>query len=566
MLFIILAPKRLLLTTIRHVILRQLLILKVCLSQDIIQIHLIQIPPIAILQRPLRSLLSYQIQANNNLKTQLMIFPKARPIMEILISQYIKTLRPPQGNDSPLITFHLQPQSDEKPTTISLGTLSVGKGTASGIGAFIFDAFGKVDPTAKSDGASNPGIPVADPVASLPTVTVAGQVLTISDPSAVSIAGTVLTPGGEEATVAGTPVSLASSGHLVVGTGSLPQSSAILTIAGHTITPNPTSFEIAGTAVKAGGPAVTVAGTSISMGVSGDLVVGGSAGTTSPPAAVFTVGAQRFTADGANLIGSGATVTADGPAAVVAGTKVSLGSSGVLVVGDATTTLAGLSPSSVFTVAGKSFTADGAGLVASGTTITAGGPAAVVAGTTVSLDSSGVLTVGDTTTTLATLPRPSIFTVGDSAFTANPTGFSVAGATLVPGGTGIVVDHTSISLNPSGSLVIGSSTTPLQTPAPTPAVITTDGQVFTVERGGLVAVDGVTLSSGGPGITVSGVPMSVGSGGVVIGSDTVRLPSVNGSAFSPVAPFTGSASESAQISRWVLWVLIGVVVAISASR
>ena len=315
------------------------------------------------------------------------------------------------------------------------------------------------------------------------------------------IARTVLTPGGEEATVAGTPVSLASSGYLVVGTGFLHQSSAILTIAGHTITSNPTSFEIADTAVKAGGPAVTSAGTSISMRVSGDLIIGGNAKTTSPPAAVFTVGAQRFTADGA-------------------------------------------------------------GLIASGTTITAGGPAAVVAGTKVSLGSSGVLTVGDTATTLATLPRPSIFTVGGFTFTADPTGFSVVGAILVSGGPGIMINHTSISLNSSGSLLIGSNVILLQTPTPTSAVISTDGQVFTVELGGLVAVDGVTLSSGGPGTTISGISMSVGSGGVVVGSDTVRLSAIVGSAFTPGAPFTGSASESARISRWVLWGLIGVVVAL----
>ena len=104
---------------------------------------------------------------------------------------------------------------------------------------------------------------------------------------------TILTPGGEEAAVAGTPASLASSGHVVVRTNSRRQSSTTLTIAGHTITPNPTSLEIAGTAVKAGEPAVTVSGTSISMGVSGDLTVEGSASTTSPPALVFTVGPQR---------------------------------------------------------------------------------------------------------------------------------------------------------------------------------------------------------------------------------------------------------------------------------
>ena len=49
---------------------------------------------------------------------------------------------------------------------------------------------------------------------------------------------------------------------------------------------------------------------------------------------------------------------------------------------------------------------------------------------------------------------------------------------------------------------------PSADPTPTSAVISTDGQVFTVEQGGLVAVDGVTLSSGGPGTTISGIPMA----------------------------------------------------------
>ena len=404
-----------------------------------------------------------------------------------------------QGKDPPPVTIQLRPQSDEKPTTMFLGSKSDGKGKTSDIGALIFNALGKVDPTAKPQGTSDPKLLNKDPVASVPTVTVAGQLLTISDPSAVSIAGTVLTPGGAEATIAGTPVSLASSGNLVIGTGSPHQSSTILTIAGHTVTANPTSFEIAGTPVKAGAPAVTVSGTGISMGLSGDLVIGGSAKTLSPPATVFTVGAQKFTANGA-------------------------------------------------------------GLVESGTTVTAGGPAALISGTTVSLDPSGVLTVGDTTTTLAGFAPTSVFTVGDETFTANPTKFSVDGTTLSAGGPGITINSTPISLNPSGSLLIGTRTVPL--PIPTPAVITTDGQVFTVEQNGLVAVDGVTLSSGGPGTTISGTPVSVGSGGLMVGSDTVRLPTANGSALSPVAPFTGSASKSAEWSKLLWSILLAIMVAL----
>ena len=408
-----------------------------------------------------------------------------------------------QGKETPPTTIQLRPQPNEKPTTIFIGGTTDGKKSTSGIGALIFNAFGKVDPTAKSDGASDPEASTADPAAPFSTVEAAGQHITISDPSAVSIAGTVLTPGGAEATIAGTPVSLAPSGNLVVGTGPPHQVPSILTIAGHTITANPTSFDIAGTPIKAGAPAVTVSGTAISMGASGDLVIGAGASTTSPPAAaaaVFTVGAQRFTAEGSTLVGSG-------------------------------------------------------------TTIRPGGPAALVAGTTVSLDPSGVLTVGDVTTTLPGLSQPSAYTVGGETFTPNPTGFPVAGATLSPGGPGVTVNHTLISLNPSGSLLLGSSTIALPG-ASTPAVVSTDGQVLTVEPNGLVAVDGVTLSSGGPGVTVSGTPMSVGAGGFAIGSDVVRLPGVNGSASGSVVQFRGSAAQAARLSRLVLWGSLGLMAAV----
>ena len=390
----------------------------------------------------------------------------------------------PQGKMSTPTTIQLGQQPKEIPTTIFVGGKVEGEESSSGIGALIINAFGKIDPTPKPDGSSDPKASVADPASSFPTVTVAGQALTISNPSAVSIAGTVLIPGGAEATIAGTPVSLAPSGNLVVGTAPSHQSSTVLTIAGHTITANPTSFQIAGTPVKAGGPVVTVSGTAISMGLSGNLIIGGGASITSPPATIFTVGAHRFTADGADL-------------------------------------------------------------VASGTTIRAGGSAALVAGTSVSLGPSGVLVVGSTTTTLAGFPQSSIFTVGGNTFTANPTKFSIGGATLSAGGPGITVNNTLISLNPSGSLLIGTSTIPLQ--SPTAAIITTDGQTFTVEQGGMIAVGGITLSSGGPGTILNGTPITFGSGGLVVGSGTVPLPTVNGTTI----PFTGPAARSAKSLRLV---------------
>lgn len=174
------------------------------------------------------------------------------------------------------------------------------------------------------------------------------------------------------ATIAGTPVCLAPSGRRIVGTGASRPSSTVLAIAGHTFTANPTSFQIAGIPVKGGEPAVTVSGTAVSIGLSGDLVIGGSVSTTSPLAVVCTIGTQQFTVDGAGLGGSGTTVRAGAPAILVAGTAVSLGLSGVLVLGSNTTTLAGFSQSPTFTASGQTSTANPTEFSVAGATLSAG--------------------------------------------------------------------------------------------------------------------------------------------------------------------------------------------------
>ena len=86
--------------------------------------------------------------------------------------------------------------------------------------------------------------------------------------------------------------------------------------------------------------------------------------------------------------------------------------------------------------------------------------------------------------------------------------------------------------------------------------MTTDDHVLTIEQGGLIAVDGVTLSNGSPRSTVSGTSISAGLGGIVISSDTVRLPAVDGSASSMMIAFTGAAIQSAKLSRFVFWVCV----------
>ena len=145
-----------------------------------------------------------------------------------------------------------------------------------------------------------------------------------------------------------------------------------------------------------------------------------------------------------------------------------------------------------------------------------------------------------------------------------PSQIAIDGTTLSIGGHGLTVSGTFISIGSSG-LVIGSSTINVQAPAPT-TIMTTDGQVVTLEQSGrVVAVGGITLSAGGPAATVvSGASISVGSfGDLIIGTDTIALPSGSGrlgngssASSSGFDPFT-SIGSSIRATVWggVLMVL-----------
>lgn len=175
--------------------------------------------------------------------------------------------------------------------------------------------------------------------------------------------------------------------------------------------------------------------------------------------------------------------------------------------------------------------------------MSAGAQGTTIDGTLVSLNPSGSLVIGTNTVAIAKstedLAKSSIFTVGDQTFTANSTFFAIDGHTLSAGGPGTTVDGTLVSLDPFGSLVIGTSTVPLS-PAP---IFTTDGHIFTGFDNGVVPVDGITLSDGGSGMTIGGVPMKVQSGRLVVGSDTISLPTASGSV-DAIATTTASASNS----------------------
>ncbi|KAM0801210.1 hypothetical protein BDR22DRAFT_848128 [Usnea florida] len=339
--------------------------------------------------------------------------------------------------------------------------------------------------------------------------------------------------------------------------GSPPPAPDTLTIAGHTVMPNPTGMVIAGSSVSPGGSAITISNTPISLDPAGVLFVGSSSFSL-PPRSVFTVGAHTFTAASTGFVLDGATISPGAAAQWVDSTRVSLGLSGALAIGSSTISLPTLlstpTATSVYTVAGQSFTLNPSAFSIAGTSISAGGPAVTVAGTVVSLGQPGALAIGGTTISLQTppptFPADSPIIVAGQTFTPNPSAFSIAGTTISAGGSAVTVAGTVISLQPSGVLIVGSSTIALSAfQTPFPALMNVDG--LSVEaQSSLAIVDGVTISPGAPGVTVDGQSVSLEAGGATldIGTGRFAIPTATANGSAGVLAFEGGQGRTAKVS------------------
>ena len=241
-----------------------------------------------------------------------------------------------------------------------------------------------------------------------PVFTVGGFTFTDSS-SKVLVDGKTLSAGGSAATIRGTQVSLASDGRLIVGslTTNLPTSitnGAVFTAGGLVFTEGSSDLVVDGRTLFAGGSPITIAGTQVSLASDGRLIVGSL--TTNLPAsitsgAVFSAGGLVFTEGSSDLLVDGKTLSPGGSPITIAGTQVSLASDGRLIVGSLTTNLpASITSGAVFSAGGLIFTEGSSDLVVNGRTLFPGGSPITVAGTQVSLGSDGKLVVGSTTTSL----------------------------------------------------------------------------------------------------------------------------------------------------------------------
>ena len=155
-----------------------------------------------------------------------------------------------------------------------------------------------------------------------------------------------------------------------------------------------------------------------------------------------------------------------------------------------------------------------------------------------------------------------MYTVAGQVFTPNPSAFSIAGTTISAGGPAATVGGTVISLDPSGTLVIGSSTIPLLPKTAFLSDVDIDGFDI-VAHSSFAMVDGVTVSAAAAGVTVSGKVVSLEAGGATLDIGTGRfiLPTPVTGTNGPVnvQAFVGGQSKGLDVSVHLVWGVCGAV-------
>ena len=247
-----------------------------------------------------------------------------------------------------------------------------------------------------------------------------------------------------------------------------------LTAGGEQFVAAETGFFIKGSQVLPGGAPVSISGTPVSLGTSGNLMIGSASvdiGNQNPAFNTFKVGGGSITADSNGLFVHGSQILPGSPPIFLSGTPISLGTSGNLVIGSSTIALTGSNSAiNVFKVGGDTFTASPGGFNVAGSQVLPSGSAIVISGTTLSLSPSGVLDIGGASINLEPqVPSVDVINIGGQTVTANPSGFQIDGSNLLPGGTPVTVSGTQVSLDQSGELHVGTSIfglIPFQTAAP----------------------------------------------------------------------------------------------------
>lgn len=387
-----------------------------------------------------------------------------------------------------------------------------------------------------------------------------------------------------------------------------PQQPPVLSLGDSSYTADASSNFIVGSqTIVAGNPAITIFGTPVSLAPGGSIALIGSStaqlvpqnDNPPPQSPVLTLGSVAYIADSSsNFVIGSQTIAPGSPAITVFGTPVSLApGASIAIIGSSTAQLVPQADnvpqkSPVITVGGAAYTADSSSRFVIGSqTITFGSPGIVVSGTPISVAPGGsIAVVGSSTAQLFAQPANSpttapVLNLGGMTYTANTpfAAFTIAGQTLLPGGS-LTVSGTPIYYPATGgAIVIGGTSTQTILPPPTITPLTTTfaGSTYTADTASAFHIGSQTLAPGGT-ITVSGTPITYansgsivftsststdGLGGIIMDGFGTGPPSSTGTAAAGTSTRMADASGNAGGERklMLLKTVIGVIAAIGAA-
>ena len=451
---------------------------------------------------------------------------------------------PSSGNQDVKIPGGNQIMSIESSDIMLDGTTYSAGGPVMTLSDSIFTIVPQPEPLDSASAASN------DPKDDIPRdtdpLTIAGQPVVIN-PSTPTQNNAIISPNDPVQTRAGTNINQQQSAASVTDISGPSLPSVALNpnpatgnpafAGGETSTPATSALSIAGTTISAGGPAITVSGTVISLQPSGTLIMGSStvnlltgSGTAllpdpgAPPAGAYDLGglSVQVQPQSSFAVVDGVTLSAGGPGFSISGSLVSLEPGGkTLDVGTARFAMPTEAADASYDVDGFSIQAQPQSSLAivDGVALTAGSPGVSISGTLISLESGGrTLDIGTAHFAMPTAPADAASPTDINGYTIQPQSQSsfavVDGVTVTAGGLGISISGTLISLESGGkTLDIGTARFPLPTGA--------------VSADSPYDVDGFSVQPQPQSsiAIVDGVTLTVGSPGVLISGSLVSLES-----------------------------------------
>lgn len=395
----------------------------------------------------------------------------------------------------------------------------------------------------KPDSSRSFALPMSIPT----TMAIAGQLITIVNPSTIVIAGTKLSIGGDAKVIPNKIFSLNSAGSLFVKPMSVDShvftlpatTSATVKIADQVVNIiNPSTIAIAGTTLSIGGEAKPISNTMFSLNSAGNLVAEPVSVNSHIFALPATTSATVKIADQLiNIINpstiaiAGTTLSIGGEAKPISNTMYSLDSAGNLVAEPLNINFHTFSlpttTSAAVSLAGQLIDIVNPSTIAiAGTTLVAGGVGKVISNTMFSLNSAGNLVaepmnIDSLTFSLPTTNSAAVSIAGQLVTIINPSTIAIAGTTLIAGGKPITRSGTTISLGPSNELIIGFTSPPVEgtttvLPPGISSIFTAAALTFTpISKSGVV-VDGQTIFPGAPELSISGRRISLDTHGTLV--------------------------------------------------